>query len=252
MQHGWIISVSGIRMLQEWVRYENESTEMGTLDFVSQWCKRSLNRNGRVFRVLRALKHPRETIKSTRRKLSKSSIFFEEGELFMCSLFPEPLLNEVISIFCPQSVLDIGCGTGKSLDYFLSRGISAQGVEGSVLAISRAKNHSAILQWDLNTELNLHAQFDVVWCFEVAEHIHPDYVHNFMKTLTNHSATIFISAAHPGQGGEGHFNEQPRSYWVDLFRRYGYHENKESNSKLQAVWNWNPENLFIFQADQKA
>ncbi len=222
------------------------------LDSVKQWSTKSLNRNGRVYRFLRALKHPREAIKSARRKFSKSSIFFEEGELFMCSLFPEPLLTEVISIFRPKTILDVGCGTGRSLDYFLSRGIQAQGVEGSELAISRAKNRSAILQWDLNTELNLHKQFDVVWCFEVAEHIHPDYVHDFMKTLTNHSATIVVSAAHPGQGGEGHFNEQPRSYWVDLFRMYGYHENNEANSKLQAACDWNPGNLFVFQADQAA
>jgi hypothetical protein len=30
-----------------------------------------------------------------------------------------------------------------------------------------------------------------------------------------------FSAAHPGQGGTGHINEQPKSYWIERFQRAG-------------------------------
>lgn len=89
-----------------------------------------------------------------------------------------------------------------------------------------------IQQWDLKQELDLHRKFDLVWCFKVAGHIHPYFVPSLIRTLTNHADTIVMSAAHPGQGGNGHFNEQPRSYWIDLFASYGYRHNDESLARL--------------------
>lgn len=140
-------------------------------------------------------------IKKIRRVLSKNSIFSLEEELSMCSLFPKKTLDKIIEFFDPKSVLDLRCGTGKSLDYFLSKKIDVFGVEGSELAISRARHSKLIMRYNLNNELDLGRKFDLLWSFEFVEHIHPSYVENMMKTFSNHSDIIVISTARPGQGG---------------------------------------------------
>jgi SAM-dependent methyltransferase len=67
--------------------------------------------------------------------IARNSIFLFKDELFMASLFPKQILDKTIELFAPKSVLDIGCGTGQALDYFLEHRIDALGIEGSAMAI---------------------------------------------------------------------------------------------------------------------
>ncbi len=73
----------------------------------------------------------------------------------MCSIFPKEILDLTIELFHPRTVLDVGCGTGISLDYFMSKGIAVRGLEGSALAISKARHAALIQQHDLNAPLDL-------------------------------------------------------------------------------------------------
>ncbi|HEY5884265.1 MAG TPA: class I SAM-dependent methyltransferase [Pyrinomonadaceae bacterium] len=180
------------------------------------------------------------------RKITRNSIFFEESELHMCSLFPQRTLDATVEMFNPQTVLDLGCGTGRSLDYFVELGIEAQGIEGSSVAISRARHPELIQQIDFNHEVNLNRKFDLVWCFEVVEHIHPKYVHNLMKTFSNHADCVVISAARPGQGGEGHFNEQPPEYWIKKFKDHGYECDETKTERLRSLGELFSENMLVF------
>jgi len=43
-----------------------------------------------------------------------------------------------------------------------------------------------------------------------------------IKFLADLSDVVLFSAALPGQGGVGHINEQPLSYWRSLFAKHGY------------------------------
>jgi len=190
-------------------------------------------------------------IKNFYRKITKNSIFYFDNELKMCSLFPQKILDKVIEMYHPSSVLDIGCGIGRSLDYFISRNIKALGVEGSCLAISRANHPELITKFNLNNELKLDRKFDLVWSFEVAEHIHEKYVDYFIKSLVNHSDTIVISAAPLGQGGEGHFNEQNPEYWVKKFKGYGYSFNEKNSKALHKIDQKHSQNMLIFEKLKK-
>ena len=153
----------------------------------------------------------------------------------MCSLNHALKIEAVIELFHPQSVLDVGCGTGRSMDDFISRGIHAEGIEGSDLAISQARFPQHIHQRNLNDEIQLGKRFDLVWCLEVAEHIHPRYVRNFVATCCHHADRVVMSAAPPGQGGEGHFNEQPLSYWVEKFAEFGFDWDQRNSAHLQSI-----------------
>jgi hypothetical protein len=99
---------------------------------------------------------------------------------------------------------------------------------------------------DLNKEVDLQRKFDLVWSIEVVEHIHPHFVDNLMRSFVNHADRIVLSAAKPGQGGEGHFNEQPDSYWIALFERYGFKFDSTNTLILRGIDEEHSENMFVF------
>jgi len=177
----------------------------------------------------------------------KSSVFLFEYETTMASLFPGKILDKTLEITQPRTVLDLGCGVGKTLDYFISQGIDCYGIEGSPVAILKANNPNRIFQFNLSKELNLYKKYDLIWSFEFVEHIHPKFINNLMKTFENHSNTVVMSAAQPFQGGDGHFNEQPQSYWVAQFKRYGYELNFKKTEELRHVDEQFSGNMYFFE-----
>lgn len=200
-----------------------------------RWLKQRVSRDSLVWRLATAASAIVFYPRTLYRKATKSSIFYFESEMDMCSLFPKGLLDESIRIFRPRSVLDLGCGTGRSLDYFHQQGIEVFGIEGSELAISKSPHPELIRQADLNEEVDLGRKFDLVWSYEVVEHIHPGYVHNLLRTFSNHADQVVLSAAQPGQGGQGHFNEQPPEYWIEKFGEHGFRFDAEATERLRAV-----------------
>lgn len=179
--------------------------------------------------------------------LTKDSTFQSPDTLWMCSLFPKQLLDTVITLLKPGSVLDVGCGTGISLSYFLQNNINALGIENSSIAIEASAVKDKIIKHNLNNELKLSKKFDMVWCFEVIEHIHPSFESNFLQTLINHGDCIILSAARPGQGGHGHFNEQEPEYWIQKFKTLGFSYQSEVTEKLKSTGDMHSENILCFK-----
>lgn len=133
------------------------------------------------------------------------------------------VVRAVFDYLKPASVLDVGCGRGVWLREWMAVAPHCFGVDGAYvdtrnLAIP-ARNFAA---HDLSQPLNLGRRFDLVQSLEVAEHIHRDCADTFVDNLCRHSETVLFSAAIPGQGGEGHINEQPLEYWRAKFRARGY------------------------------
>jgi len=185
-------------------------------------------------------------VKALQRRASKNSIFSDQQELPMCSLDHSRKLETTLARVAPKTVLDLGCGTGKSLDWFLAHGVDVWGVEGSVLARDQSLHPELIQIADLNQPLDLARRFDLLWCVEVVEHIHPQSVGVLMETLTSHADRVVLTAAHPGQGGAGHFNEQPASYWIERFAAKGFSLDVELTEALQSLDEVFAENALAF------
>lgn len=132
-----------------------------------------------------------------------------------------PYLFEVIR---PNSVLDIGCGTGTWLRVLSEAGVQViLGVDGDYVDIKKLHiNPNYFIGLDLSKEINLNKKFDLVISLEVAEHLPQSSADAFVLTLINHSDVILFSAALTNQGGQNHLNEQPFSYWVNKFEENGY------------------------------
>lgn len=200
---------------------------------LKRWFKSRLPQDSLAWRVLLAAGVVVNSPKHLVRRLRKDSTFRFESEMDMASLFPRSILDVTIDRLAPRSVLDVGCGTGRSLEYFLERGVDATGVEGSARAIARSSHAERIVQANLNNVVDLDRRFDLVWSYEVAEHIHPDFVDALMETFSRHGDRVVLSAARPGQGGQGHFNEQPPEYWIERFSAHGYRVDEELTAELR-------------------
>jgi SAM-dependent methyltransferase len=176
--------------------------------------------------------------------------FESETALHMCSLLPKKTLDAVINYYHPKTWLDVGCGTGTSLKYVQKQGIKTMGLENSDLAIKISKLQNLIRKHDLTVSLDLQQQFDVIWCYEVAEHLPEGSADTFLNTLVCHSKYIVLSAAVPGQGGDGHINEQPASYWIKKMNERGYIVDSPLTESIHALHELYSGNIQCFKKAQ--
>ena len=137
------------------------------------------------------------------------------------------ILNQILDISPISSVVDVGGGIGVWLDECKQQ-MGANFSYGFVLDGNyiddkeKLVNKDEFIVCDLENKLNLDDKFDLVICLEVAEHLPEERAESFVEDLTKLGDFVLFSAAIPYQGGNGHINEQPVSYWIELFAKRGY------------------------------
>jgi SAM-dependent methyltransferase len=157
----------------------------------------------------------------------------------------------VIELTRPQSVVDVGCGSGAWTSAFKEAGVkSVLGIDGFYV-----KDEQLVIppenfkRADLTQRLELHQQFDLAVSLEVAEHLPPARAKTFIEDLCRLSPVVLFSGAVPGQGGTHHLNEQWPSYWVKLFQETGYQPFDVIRPKIwnndQVAW-WFRQNILLF------
>lgn len=134
------------------------------------------------------------------------------------------ILSRLSAYVNPQSVIDIGCGSGTWCKAAMNVwGIVALGIDQhSYEDCNMHIPESQYLQNDIRSRVHgYHA--DLVICVEVIEHIDEEYEDTVLDNICAMSNTILFSGALPFQGGTGHVNEKPYSYWVEKFNRRGFY-----------------------------
>ena len=142
----------------------------------------------------------------------------------------------------PESVIDVGCGLGTMLwaVYAATHGCECFGLESSemlrndrvveALAVPRGWVSGVDLRAFLRDymlgptdKLDSRAlgRYDVAVCMEVAEHLPESCAQWLVRYLAERAPVVVWSAATPGQGGEGHINEQTVDYWEGKFHDAG-------------------------------
>jgi SAM-dependent methyltransferase len=138
----------------------------------------------------------------------------------------------------PDSVLDVGCGSGALLAALRERGIPGVGLEHSAagIAASRARGLD-VRPADLAGDPPVPpGRFGAVTCLEVAEHLPPHRAEPLVELLTSAADAVLFTAATPGQGGTGHLNEQPHEYWIRRFAARGFALDAGATGRLRAEW----------------
>jgi hypothetical protein len=159
-----------------------------------------------------------------------------------------PLL---IELFSPSSVVDIGGGGGVWAATFLAKKVAdVVAIDGPwVPPSARCVPPDQFVEHDLSLPLALTRTFDLALCLEAAEHLPASAAPELVRWLTEAAPVVAFSAALPGQGGDGHVNEQPASYWARLFAGRNYVCFSDIRRRIwndEAVEVWYRQNLLCF------
>jgi SAM-dependent methyltransferase len=165
----------------------------------------------------------------------------------------EHVVPRVLEKVLPQSVIDVGCGTGTWLEQFARAGVTdVVGVDGEWVPqeLLRIPPDRFIVR-DLERPLCINRQFDLVVSLEVAEHLPASSAERFVADLTGLGPVILFSAAVPGQGGDGHINERPHEWWEALFARHGFRCYREFGAQFVSdpcvAWWYSRNMVFYFK-----
>jgi hypothetical protein len=116
-----------------------------------------------------------------------------------------------------HSVIDVGCGEGDALRFFLGAGaVEVLGVDGI------DQPGDLIVQHDFTAgTFNLDRRFDLCWCCEFVEHVEERYLPNVMSAFFQ-AEIVLMTHAFPGQVGHHHVNCRPADYWVGAMAANGH------------------------------
>lgn len=165
----------------------------------------------------------------------------------------EAFCDFVMEILSPGSVVDMGCGLAYYLSYFKKRGINVVGFDASHYAIRKADVSVPVYVADLTRPFISNQKFDVVICFEVAEHLPMRASNALIGSLCALGDVILFTAAALSQPGIDHINLQAKSFWFNLFNHNGFaFDNKLTNNFLDnfrkiGVPEWFCRNFSVFR-----
>lgn len=122
------------------------------------------------------------------------------------------------------SVVDLGCNRGHWLAVFRENGVEdIAGIDGPWVDLDKILIPQACFTAvDLGDPFPKKQRYDLAISLEVGEHLRPERAESFVKDLTELSDIVVFAGAVPGQGGQGHFNEQWPDYWAQLFEALDY------------------------------
>jgi SAM-dependent methyltransferase len=153
--------------------------------------------------------------------------------------------------------LDVGAGSGAYAAEAQRRGHTVVACEHSPKGRKLANKLGVdIRPFDLAKDppADVGAAFDLAYCFEVAEHLPPDLGDRLVQYVASQAPLVVFTAAHPGQGGTGHINEQPQSYWIERFARFGMKHNAELSARVAEMFRaeqlsawWLIDNAMVFE-----
>jgi SAM-dependent methyltransferase len=151
----------------------------------------------------------------------------------------DAMADSIVADLNPQTLVDVGCGTGALLEAICQRGVSAEGLEYADAGRAMCQKRGLkVRRFNILTDpIPQDVQGKgVAMSFEVAEHLPESGADKFVDLLCAFSNVVVCSAATPGQGGTEHINEQPHEYWIDKFRARGFEFDRALSETWRSTW----------------
>lgn len=120
----------------------------------------------------------------------------------------------------PLKLVDVGCGVAAWAHVALTYCDEVRGVDQNTPADQLMIPPECYVEASLENGYDC-TGFDIAVCLEVGEHLPKDAAEELVAGLVQ-APWVLFSAAHPGQGGVDHVNEQWPTWWASLFEEHGY------------------------------
>ena len=143
----------------------------------------------------------------------------------------------IASMFwAPKRAADLGCGRGHYCAILKACGWPVvDGYEGTP-NIASLGVYNNIMTLDFSKRRWVAIDYDFVLCLEVGEHIPKKYEQVFIDNVNEFTSKVLVlSWGIPGQGGTGHFNEQPNKYVISEFEKRGFKFDRKRSKILRDV-----------------
>ena len=137
----------------------------------------------------------------------------------------------------PQTVIDIGCGTGALMLALERRGVRCLGFDAAEPALDRCRRRGLTVRpLDIGRDPVPPDRADLVVSTEVAEHLPEHAADRFVDLLCALAPVVVLTAARPGSSGKDHVNLQPNEYWIEKFDARGLAYDRELALRLREEW----------------
>jgi SAM-dependent methyltransferase len=183
------------------------------------------------------------------------------GWFHLVSVRVAPGLYRALQAAFPDAArfADVGAGSGGMAAYGRRLGLDVVACEYSPIGRLLARIQGVpSMPFDVRADSRriLGAEADLAYCIEVAEHMPAELGERLVTFLGEAAPYVMFTAAPPGQGGQGHINEQPREYWIDRFEKTGMTYLPELTDRLRQDLSehlryglWISENAMVFGRD---
>lgn len=151
----------------------------------------------------------------------------EYGDTDTYEPFYANIARNLVDIYQPKTVLDVGCAIGYLVKALRDLGVDAYGVDASEYAVRsvpdemRAYCYLGNVVHGLPKELQ--QKFDLVINIEVAEHIYEEDVPVYLDNLCTCSDVIVFSSSPTDFEDKTHVNVQQIEYWSKKFAQRGFY-----------------------------
>lgn len=133
-----------------------------------------------------------------------------------------------------KTFLDIGCGPGGMVELAEQYGMTALGIDGDH-TVKRHNKDSFLIHDFTKGPANLPDRvYDIGWCVEFVEHVHAEYIPNYMEAFKKCKA-IVMTYAPPNTPGHHHVNCQDEKYWKKIMKKYGFRYDGNYTRELRIV-----------------
>jgi hypothetical protein len=144
----------------------------------------------------------------------------------------------IVDIWKPKTLIDLGAAIGDTVQGYIDRGVDAKGIEGSdsCLPYLICAPDKISIQ-DLSKPLDpMPEKVDVVTCFEVIEHIEPEFIDTMMDNIIQLSDVLVISICCYGPTTKIHPSIKPTDFWLEEFIKRGFERKPEKEEQLKQIW----------------